>query len=292
MHVISIYNNKGGAGKSTLTVLMADFLAATRVRNRPMRVLVVDLDAQGSSSTALLGQPAVCDARGGGFTIGHLAQGLDAAPPAELERYFIPRSTAKPAGRARPLPELRVMVPEKQSIFDFEANPLHRSVLLKKRLKPILKNRFDLVLVDLPGNIDQRNLLAVNALVMSDSVVIPVEPSRFSMNAMPDTLNMIQYARSKNSGGEPVFLGMVLNRADKRTNPFKRHGHRAREIAREIDSPWFENHLPNAPVLATATDDGLTFHTLRERYGNHYHPVRKVVLELFHRWQRLAGDGR
>lgn len=46
MHAIAIYNNKGGVGKSTVTVCLAGFLAA----NRKKRVLVIDLDAQASST--------------------------------------------------------------------------------------------------------------------------------------------------------------------------------------------------------------------------------------------------
>ena len=41
MHVISIYNNKGGVGKSTLTIGIAEFLAS----NRKKKVLIIDLDA-------------------------------------------------------------------------------------------------------------------------------------------------------------------------------------------------------------------------------------------------------
>jgi len=58
---IAVFNNKGGVGKSTLTLLIADFFSSTSVKihGRAPRVLVVDLDAQNSSGTALVGQPAV-----------------------------------------------------------------------------------------------------------------------------------------------------------------------------------------------------------------------------------------
>src|SRR4051812_20907769 len=58
MHVVSIYNNKGGVGKSTLAVGIAEFLAS----NRKKRVLVIDLDAQASSSGSLLGRRALTEA--------------------------------------------------------------------------------------------------------------------------------------------------------------------------------------------------------------------------------------
>src|SRR5947209_8321619 len=58
MAIVSVYNNKGGVGKSTLTVGLAEFLAGNRKRS----VLVMDLDAQSSSSGALLGRAAVAHA--------------------------------------------------------------------------------------------------------------------------------------------------------------------------------------------------------------------------------------
>ena len=292
MHIIAIYNNKGGVGKSTITVLMADFLATITVDGRPLRVLVLDLDGQGSSATALLGRAEVARACGDERSIGHLAQELGANPQPDIAPYLILRPTSQPRGRARPLPPLWVMVPEKQAIFDFESNPLSRSTLLKNTLKPLLQRRFDIVLVDMPGNIDERNLLVVNALVMSDSVVVPVESSRISLNAMPDTLRMIQLARAKGGDGAPAFLGMILDRADRRTRSFRLHGEKAREMAGHAGSPWFDSFLPNTPDLAMATDDSQAFESLRARYGNHHGAVQKVVLELFHRWRRISGSDR
>ena len=55
MPVVSIFTNKGGDGKSTVTVGLAEFLAG----NRGKRVLVIDLDAQASSACALLGHDSI-----------------------------------------------------------------------------------------------------------------------------------------------------------------------------------------------------------------------------------------
>ncbi|MEQ1711889.1 MAG: ParA family protein, partial [Hyphomicrobium sp.] len=47
---VAIANHKGGVGKSTSTLLIAEGLAATLAR----RVLVIDMDPQASASTMLL----------------------------------------------------------------------------------------------------------------------------------------------------------------------------------------------------------------------------------------------
>jgi hypothetical protein len=53
--------------------------------------------------------------------------------------------------------------------------------------------------------------------------------------------------------------------------------------AGENDSLVFDNWLPPAPTLATATDDSLSFETLRDRYDTYYEHVRKVSKELAER---------
>ena len=286
MHSIALYNNKGGVGKSTLTLFMADFLASLRVAGRPLRVLVIDLDAQGSSSTALLGEERTRQARAAEHTIGHLALQLSHGQQPELEPFLLLRPSGQ-RGRP-PLPMVTVLLPERESIFNFDANPLQSLTLLTHTLKPILAQKFDMVLLDLPGNLDERHLLAINALVMSDSLVIPMEPTRLALHALPETLRIIQYAQKINGQECPTCLGIILNRADKRSRQFRLHAPAIKRLLQEIQLPCFNNTLPNAAELASATDDTLAFTSLKDRYGSYYPHVKKVVTELFDRWQTAS----
>ena len=293
MHTIAIYNNKGGVGKSTLTLFMADFLASIKVMGQQLRVLVIDLDAQGSSATSLLGKKPLHQARQEEYSIGHLAGRLSHGQPPDLEKFIFTRHCSQTRGQ--PLPKISVIIPERKSIFEFDANPLQQLTLLSKTLKPTLADKFDIVLLDLPGNMDERHLLAINALVMSDSIVIPIEPTRISINAMPDTLRMIRYAQDKNSHANPLLLGLIFNRTDKRSRQFRLHSQELQKLflqnnfpLQKKHPPCFANFLPNAPDLANATDDSLACTSLKERYGSHYHHVKKVVKELLERWQCLS----
>lgn len=56
--VVSIVNLKGGVGKTTLTVAIAEFLALGELDGRRRRVLVIDLDPQSNASVALIGEDA------------------------------------------------------------------------------------------------------------------------------------------------------------------------------------------------------------------------------------------
>ncbi|MEO5346829.1 MAG: ParA family protein [Magnetococcus sp. YQC-9] len=288
MYAIAIYNNKGGVGKSTLTVFMADFLASLMIRERLLRVAVLDLDPQGSCGTALLGRAGLDAAREAGWTIGNLARRLDAGQMVPVEPYLLHRPASVVPGRATSIQEVAVMVSDKASGFAFEVNPLHRLTTLRDRLGPLLASRFDVVLLDLPGNIDERNLLAVNGLVLSDAVIVPVEVSRFSIEAMPDTVEMIRYARERGGRERPVCLGMLLNRADKRGQQYQRNIGLVHAMAGQMGIPVFENVLPNAQTLTAATDESLLVGSLRERYGGYHTHVKAVVIEAFRRWSALA----
>jgi chromosome partitioning protein len=168
MPVVSIYNNKGGVGKSTLTVGLAEFLAA----NRKKSVLVIDLDAQASSSGVLLGGPEVNRAVSNQQTIAaRAAQVLGERRPV---KNLSDRLTYRPASKARgmPLAQLALLVPDKEGIFAVEEqmNGTRDQLALRDYLKPAL-GEFEFVLIDLPGNINRRDKLAVSALVMSDFVL-------------------------------------------------------------------------------------------------------------------------
>ena len=51
-HVVSTINLKGGVGKTTTTVALAETLSATMSK----RVLIIDLDPQTNATTMLIGE--------------------------------------------------------------------------------------------------------------------------------------------------------------------------------------------------------------------------------------------
>lgn len=278
MHVVSIYNNKGGVGKSTLTVGLAEFLAG----NRDRRVLVIDLDAQASSSGSILGRKPLADAINREKTIAQVAAKIRRRrkPLTDLDEYLVVRPATEARGTA--LAEISVLVPDKLGIRELE-DKMSRSgeaQLLKKYLKPALES-FDFVLIDMPGHVDDRNTLIVNALTMSDFVLIPVEPTQMALSGLPDSFELVNYAQDKNRNGSPAIVGMVLNKTDRRVQQYKSKFPQILEMAHQQElPPIFDNILPETPKLATATDETRDFDTLKERFDSYYQHVRKVAIEL------------
>src|SRR5262249_1660929 len=132
--------------------------------------------------------------------------------------------TFRPASKTRgmPLAQLALLVPDKEALFAVEErmNGTRDQLALREFLKPAL-DKYQFVLIDLPGNVNRRDKLVVSTLVMSDFVLIPVEPSQISLNALPETFRFIEYAQNLGRSERPAIVGLVLNKTDKRTEQFR-----------------------------------------------------------------------
>lgn len=280
MHVVSIYNNKGGVGKSTLTVCLAEFLRSGFEK----RVLVVDMDGQASSSCSLLGKRQLTDTISAGKTIGRLAaEVLQSRRIPTLAKYLVTRPSVNAKGS--PLEELSLLVPDKQVMIDLEEAMSEKDVLkLRTLMRPAFEKDFDYVLIDMPSHVDRRNKLILAGLVMSDFVLIPIEPSQLSLAALPDTFDFIAHARKVGNNGSPQILGMVRNKTDRREEQYRSKFPAILAAVKSGDlPPMFENILPDTPKLETATDDSIDFRTLKEKFDTYYDNVRLLARELHQR---------
>ncbi|MCA8998095.1 MAG: ParA family protein [Planctomycetaceae bacterium] len=278
MHVVAIYNNKGGEGKSTVTVGIAEFLAA----NRNKKVLVVDLDAQASSSCALLGRQSLNAAIREGRTVVDLAAQLKQTrrPSIDPEQFLVWRAASEARGSA--LESMAMLVPDGDRMYDVESSMVwgKHNHLFRDWLKPKL-TEFDFVLIDLPANVTKSAMVCVNGLAMSDFVLIPTRSTHISLNGLPRTFSLIDQVRNVNGDGFPTVLGFLLNATDKRNQQY-------RSIVRPMVAastdgeipPFFQNHWPASPALEAATDEDRDARTLKERFGNAYDHARKVAREL------------
>lgn len=283
MKIVSIYNNKGGVGKSTVTVFLADFFSSTRIASKDAKIAVVDLDGQTSSATSLLGLHRVAEAKSNKQSISHMFKNIRKGEKEIFSRYLHKREKGHTLTRRIPLGELWVMLQERDSTIDIETDYNQRQCLnLVKLLTSALRKRFDFVFIDTPANIDKRNKLTLAAMRASDYILIPSESSRMAINSMTDTFNMIQYVHGITDARDPLpeIAGIVLNKTDMRTRQYKLHHQELRDLAASQNSIVFENYLPQAPTLSTAADDSIDFPTLREKYSTYYDHVRRVAIEL------------
>jgi len=187
---VALVNNKGGVGKTTSAVNLAAGIAAGR------RVLLVDLDAQGSASLSL------------GLSRADLSPGtaeviLDGLPIREAIRpSSVKGLDILPGSMTLASADLALSVVK------------GREVVLKNALKPILGD-YDFAVLDCPPSL---GLLTVNALTAADFFIIPLTPDYLALEGLVNFLDAVEKIRSGIGGTVAAPMGILLTLADYRLN--------------------------------------------------------------------------
>jgi chromosome partitioning protein len=169
MRTIAIVNQKGGCGKTTISINLSAALAA-----KGNRTLLVDMDSQG-----------------------HCAVGL-AVPEEQIEQSIY--DVLIGAGRGEPMRMKEVLwqisdrfelAPSNIELAAFEqqmTGMVDRDNCLKKVLEP-LQDEYDYIIVDCPPSV---GLLTFNALRAATDVIVPVEMGYFSLHGLSRQLDTLK----------------------------------------------------------------------------------------------------
>jgi len=191
---ICLLNQKGGCGKSSTCFHLAGAFAALG-----LRVLLVDVDPQGSISQGFFGSDAVEQLS----PWNTLAALFD-----DHCNHIDPHSLIQ----ATHCDGIHVL-PANQHLAAFnQPNPELGGVLqyaLRDFLEPI--TQFDIVLFDCPPNLYQ---CSWNAMIAADHVLIPIPPEDFGTQGIRAVHQAVANARTLNPGLRR--LGHLITRCDRR----------------------------------------------------------------------------
>jgi len=207
MPIISVINLKGGVGKTTLTAN----LGATFAR-RDLRVLMVDLDYQGSLSSRCLSAPELQEARQGRRFV-HDVLGAEESDRASMVFRNVVRLEDLGVGPAY------LLGTDEEKLDEVETNVMAQWFLnvskddVRFRLRAALhdeavQREYDLILLDCPPRISTG---CVNALAASDFALVPVMPESMSADAAPRLLRWIRKFQ-ETICPDLAILGVVANR--------------------------------------------------------------------------------
>jgi chromosome partitioning protein len=189
--IISIANQKGGVGKTTTAINLSSALA-----HFSRKVLLVDLDPQGNAG------------RGFGIDVTSLPLTIYDALLENADVNAIIRPTKE--GKLDILPSnLKLAALDSALQSKGESEPFFT---LKKTLAK-LKGEYDYVIIDCPPSL---GLLNINALVASNSVIIPVQCEYFAMEAVGAILSSITKIQNDYNHDLKVE-GFLLTMYDPRT---------------------------------------------------------------------------
>ena len=191
--IVSVANQKGGVGKTTTTINLAAGLV--ELGNR---VLVVDLDPQGNASTGL-----GIDLEDREFTTYELLlEDIDLNDV--VQKTAIDNLMIVPATVDLSSADIELISNEK------------RSFLLHDALRQVQMDNYalDYILIDCPPSL---NLLTVNAMIASHSVLVPLQSEFFALEGLSQLMLTIREVRQ--TGNPDLRIeGVVLTMYDARNN--------------------------------------------------------------------------
>lgn len=168
MRTIAIINQKGGCGKTTVSINLASSLAV-----KGHRTLLVDMDSQS-----------------------HCAVGL-AVPEEQIEQGMYDILVSHSRGEPIRLSEILWKISDRFELapssidlaaFEQQMSGIIDSETCLKNVLDTVKNDYDYVIVDCPPSV---GLLTFNAIRASTDIVVPVETGYFSLHGLSKQLSTL-----------------------------------------------------------------------------------------------------
>ena len=249
--VVSIFNQKGGVGKTTTSINLSAGLGKLG-----KKILLIDLDPQGNSTSGLGLEKRELEY----LIYDVLAMDLpvkEAIFPTSAENLSIIPSNSELAGLEIELAK--------------EGNWEER---LKNKLKDI-KEDYDFIFIDCPPSL---GILSVISLIASDSVIIPIQCEYFALEGVSQLFETIELVR-RSYNTDLEIEGVVLSMFDGRTNLSIQV---VEEVKNFFKGKVYTSIIPRNVRLAEAPSHGLSImdYDARSKGAESYMDLAEEFLDL------------
>lgn len=275
--VISTINLKGGVGKTTTTVAIAEMMSAEFSK----KVLVIDLDPQTNATTMLIGEEKWRELNDEENTLAQLFK--DALEP-DNKKFDINKAIQKRVSNVADVRTLDLL-PSSLDLIDvqdklatmssgrfYAENPVD---ILRRATKPIIDD-YDVVLIDCPPNL---GIITLNGLRISDGYIIPAIPDVLSTYGIPQIISRIK--QFSETIAEPIdAYGIVISKYRAQSTV---HQNVLKSMKHHSDAPIFETLIPENNQIAGAAEYK-PVSTLRQKWGyqgqfDYYKKLTKEITE-------------
>ncbi len=247
--VIAIANQKGGVGKTTTAVNLGASLAAAE-----QKTLLIDTDPQGNTTSAL------------GF-------------PKDPSRRTLYNALIMEEPLTRIILHTQVegldIIPADKNLVGAAVelvNVEHREFRLRAIIEK-LRSDYRYILIDCPPALD---LLTINALAASDSVLVPIQCEYLALEGVSELLDTLMRLR-RSLNPSLAMEGILLTMYDERTTLSKQV---AADLRSFFGTQVFEAVIPRNVRLAEAPSHGkpVLFYDIHSKGAESYIQLAKEVI--------------
>jgi len=223
--IISVANQKGGVGKTTTAITLAAILAT-----KGKKVLLLDIDSQGNATSGL---------------------GVDKNLEESAYDALINNNEMKKTILDTNIKNLKIC-PSNINLAGAEVELVsmeNREYRLKQKLEEI-KEEYDYIVIDCPPSL---GLLTLNALVASDSVLVPVQCEYYALEGLGQLVNTINLVKN-HLNPELEIEGALLTMFDVRT---KLSNQVVDEVKNYFNDKVYKTVIPRNVRLSEAPSYGM-----------------------------------
>ena len=227
MKVICIFNQKGGVGKTTTTINLCANLAI-----KGHKVLIIDIDPQGNTTSGL------------GIDKNVLENSIYDVLTSETKISDVIIQTE--------IIENLYLLPSTKELSGAEVELIsfaNREGILKNKLSEVSSD-FDYIFIDCPPSL---GILTVNALIASNSVLIPIQCEFYALEGVGQLYNTIQLVK-KSLNKNIQIEGVLMTMYDRRNNLCNEV---VNEVKKHFNKKVFSTMIPRNIRLAEAPSFGL-----------------------------------
>jgi chromosome partitioning protein len=285
-HVLSFINLKGGVGKTTTAVAVAEILAQEERKH----VLLIDLDPQTNATVTLISEEKWEEMDNQGNTIAQLFD--DRINPSNTPKFDIEKAIIRGVSTVNDGISRLDLLPSSIRLIDIQdripmialsgnytTNPID---ILRTALLSIIE-RYDYVIIDCPPSL---GTVTKNGLRISSAYIIPTIPDIVSTWGIYQIVENVRRFAQDIDRSIPA-LGIVATKvqinnlhnrviADLKANRLGRFG-KSKDM---IQPPLFNNTVPQTVAVARGADVDADIKTFKGKYGSAYDSLRGLAREI------------
>ncbi len=259
--VIGVVNQKGGVGKTTTSVNIAAGLGALG-----KKVLIIDFDPQGNATTGFGIKKKTLDA-----TTYEVIMGEHRPQEAIISTRY---------KNVKIMPATNLLCEAELQLANFEQrNHQLRKVILQ------VKDEYDIIVVDCLPSL---GILAINALVAVDSIIVPMVCEPFALEGLAQLMQTVKKVK-RAANKDLKLMGIVFTMLDKR---LLASNEIMRDIKRTFESDViFRTEIPRNVRISEAQSHGepILYYDKNSKGGDAYKRLAKEILEKCREMERSNG---